>query len=346
MTQQQLFDYLNAHYSMDELRILCFQLGIDHEQFDNRTKSVFARELVEYFVRRDKLWKLEDAALREPLGLAQKFQRFLGVGSRFTTRTARFAIVLVAVTAVTLIMLLWRDFAIVPDQNEFATQAAATSTEIALRATEASVSAEQTRQAALAISQAEETQFSISLTRTRNAALVSPTGTPTASVTPRCGEIADEFRVHWTPDNWGCASGPSTAETITWQEFERGSIFYWPGNGRIYVLFNSGAWEVLLDESSIAGSDLNCAPLFEATAPGLRQISWAWCTHDRIQSALGAPTSEQVPVTPVVQVFERGFMMRFDPIELEVSRLSLENTISDENGGRILLVHPDIRWTG
>lgn len=45
-----LYENLQHAFSLDELRILCFELGVDHENFSSRKESI-AREIVEYFER-------------------------------------------------------------------------------------------------------------------------------------------------------------------------------------------------------------------------------------------------------------------------------------------------------
>ena len=62
----QLFEKLRAHFNIVELETLCFLLGINHEEVANRqTLSVFARSLIEYCDRHNKLPSLIDACRKE-----------------------------------------------------------------------------------------------------------------------------------------------------------------------------------------------------------------------------------------------------------------------------------------
>ena len=65
-----LSNQLAETYNNDELRELCFHLGIYHELFAQRTKQEMARELVTYLDRRNRIPDLilkckEERPLRE-----------------------------------------------------------------------------------------------------------------------------------------------------------------------------------------------------------------------------------------------------------------------------------------
>ena len=61
---QTIHDVLGKRFDLDELRDLCFRLNVDHEEVRGNTKSAFARELVTYMERRNRLPELVDAIRR------------------------------------------------------------------------------------------------------------------------------------------------------------------------------------------------------------------------------------------------------------------------------------------
>ena len=68
-----LNDFIIQHFSMGEVRDLCFQLGLDSDDLDGSTRSEKARELVEYLRRRGRLADLHVLLKRlraEPYALA------------------------------------------------------------------------------------------------------------------------------------------------------------------------------------------------------------------------------------------------------------------------------------
>jgi hypothetical protein len=64
MDLPQLRDILVAYFNDNELRDLCFDLGIDYENLGGDAKSGKARELVDYCRRYDRLPDLEAACRR------------------------------------------------------------------------------------------------------------------------------------------------------------------------------------------------------------------------------------------------------------------------------------------
>ncbi|MBK9051884.1 MAG: hypothetical protein IPL78_13520 [Chloroflexi bacterium] len=65
MTEQTtFFSLLRTHFSPDELKTLCFTLGVDYDDLDTSRKSSLARELVEHCHRRGQLPQLE-ATIRQ-----------------------------------------------------------------------------------------------------------------------------------------------------------------------------------------------------------------------------------------------------------------------------------------
>ena len=64
MDLPQLRDLIVAHFNDNELRDLCFDLGVDYESLPGEGKAARARELVAYFQRRNRLAELEAACLR------------------------------------------------------------------------------------------------------------------------------------------------------------------------------------------------------------------------------------------------------------------------------------------
>ncbi|MFZ0545681.1 MAG: hypothetical protein WAM60_09600 [Candidatus Promineifilaceae bacterium] len=51
----QLREFLAKRFNLDELKTLCFDLGLDYEEFPRATMSEFTRELVAYFERHGKI---------------------------------------------------------------------------------------------------------------------------------------------------------------------------------------------------------------------------------------------------------------------------------------------------
>jgi hypothetical protein len=64
MDLPQLRDFIVAHFNDNELRDLCFDLGIDYESLPGEGKAAKARELTAYCQRRDRLAELEATCLR------------------------------------------------------------------------------------------------------------------------------------------------------------------------------------------------------------------------------------------------------------------------------------------
>jgi hypothetical protein len=64
MEQVRLRRILTAGFDMSELRVLCFDVGIDHEDLPGETKADMARELVAYCVRHGRISKLVETGRR------------------------------------------------------------------------------------------------------------------------------------------------------------------------------------------------------------------------------------------------------------------------------------------
>ncbi len=64
MDLPQLRDFLVSYFNDNELRDLCFDLGIDYESLPGEGKAAKARELVDYCRRYDRLSDLEAACQR------------------------------------------------------------------------------------------------------------------------------------------------------------------------------------------------------------------------------------------------------------------------------------------
>lgn len=58
---QRLFQALNARFDREELRTLCFELGVDFDSLPGEGRSAKARELVAYMNRRGELARLRSA---------------------------------------------------------------------------------------------------------------------------------------------------------------------------------------------------------------------------------------------------------------------------------------------
>lgn len=60
-----LLDQLMAAFDMKELQVLAFKLGVNTEDIAGETVSEFAKGLIEYFERRDRLYVLVDYCQRQ-----------------------------------------------------------------------------------------------------------------------------------------------------------------------------------------------------------------------------------------------------------------------------------------
>ena len=60
----RLLELLTTHFSIDELSLLAFDLGIDADELDRSSKSMKAISLIRYCQRRDLTAQLKAAILR------------------------------------------------------------------------------------------------------------------------------------------------------------------------------------------------------------------------------------------------------------------------------------------
>lgn len=63
---QQLRNFLDQRYSIEELRDLCFGLEVDPEDIGGRTKGGLIRELILYLRRRNRLNSLLELLREDP----------------------------------------------------------------------------------------------------------------------------------------------------------------------------------------------------------------------------------------------------------------------------------------
>ncbi len=61
----KLREFISERFSLDELKTLCFDLGLDYEEFPHATKSEFSRELIVYFQRHNKMGCLVAELIRQ-----------------------------------------------------------------------------------------------------------------------------------------------------------------------------------------------------------------------------------------------------------------------------------------
>jgi hypothetical protein len=57
----QIFEVLRDRFSLDALKTLCFNLGMNYEELPGQTLSAKARELVRFFQQRNQLDQLQEA---------------------------------------------------------------------------------------------------------------------------------------------------------------------------------------------------------------------------------------------------------------------------------------------
>ena len=91
----KLYEFILAHYSMSELKDLCFYLGVVYDDLDGEARKDKARELVEYMARRRRLDDLravlgqqrpEQLAEAFPAPAVETFRRNVSTPTRFTRR--------------------------------------------------------------------------------------------------------------------------------------------------------------------------------------------------------------------------------------------------------------------
>ena len=73
MKWAQLALQIDQHFNEEEMRSLCFDLGLDYESLGGRGKSANARELVSYFQQNGRYQNLHDPTNKQspPHSLAQ-----------------------------------------------------------------------------------------------------------------------------------------------------------------------------------------------------------------------------------------------------------------------------------
>lgn len=61
----KLREFISERFNLDELKTLCFDLGLDYEEFPHATKSEFSRELIVHFQRHNKMGCLVAELIRQ-----------------------------------------------------------------------------------------------------------------------------------------------------------------------------------------------------------------------------------------------------------------------------------------
>ena len=91
----KLYEFILAHYSMSELKDLCFYLGVVYDDLDGEARKDKARELVEYMARRRRLDDLravlgqqrpEQYGAAFPMPAVETFRRNVSTPTRSTRR--------------------------------------------------------------------------------------------------------------------------------------------------------------------------------------------------------------------------------------------------------------------
>ena len=149
-----------------------------------------------------------------------------------------------------------------------------------------------------------------------------PTPTPTAIPTPTLAcalEPVGEFREAWRSEV-GCPEDEEEVIWCAWQEFQNGYMLWRADTSKIYVFYLEGAdeghWEVY-DDTWAGGKDIDPDII---PPPGRAQpkrgFGFLW------REQLGGPKSdigwalmEEEGLCAVIQPFEKGVMVRYNPEE-------------------------------
>ncbi|MCA1669312.1 MAG: hypothetical protein LC793_18335 [Thermomicrobia bacterium] len=109
----------------------------------------------------------------------------------------------------------------------------------------------------------------------------------------------------------GAATGTAYDETLTFQPFENGFMFYMKSERVIYVLSKTGV------QLSVYADTWNEGDPNGALTPGPRPDTYApkrgfgkvWREHSVVQQAIGYATTDEQPYTGKVQFFARGLLI-------------------------------------
>lgn len=73
INRKDLRQFVTKRFSIDELKIICFDLGIDYEEF-SRNKSMFVVEMVGLLIRNEALHLLEEWLIQENISYDALYQ--------------------------------------------------------------------------------------------------------------------------------------------------------------------------------------------------------------------------------------------------------------------------------
>ena len=130
----------------------------------------------------------------------------------------------------------------------------------------------------------------------------------------------------------GAATGTAYDETLTYQPFENGSMFFMKSSRVIYVLNKTGVQLSVYPDTWNEGDpngDLTPGPRPNTFAPK-RGFGKVWRENPVVQQALGYATADEQPSTNKVQFFERGVLID-DPANSLVWALNVVANVWDNS---------------
>jgi hypothetical protein len=92
------------------------------------------------------------------------------------------------------------------------------------------------------------------------------------------------------------------------ESFQRGRMLWRKDDGKIYVLYNHGAWESYTDLWHEGDPSYSCGT--ETTPPTpIRGFGKIWCTYPAVRDGLGEATATEVGKYGTVQSFTGGQLL-------------------------------------
>lgn len=159
----------------------------------------------------------------------------------------------------------------------------------------------------------------ITVTRTPTASVTpTPTATLSPTVTPTSATVCtqgvdDRLAPLFDKDQLGCALDPSATVWAAWQPFERGAMLWRSDTDRAYVFYSDGWW-FPVDERWDGAPSVDRGNPPEGRQAPIRGFGYVWSRSDTIFSRLGWATDQERGFCALVQNFDKGFLLRSDPV--------------------------------
>lgn len=136
-----------------------------------------------------------------------------------------------------------------------------------------------------------------------------PTETPQPTATPCAVAVHGGFSGIWAAaeERLGCPVQPAGVNQWVGEEaFERGRMFWRNENQKIYVLYQTGAWQRFDDTwNEHSDPEFTCGPAESPPTPK-RGFGKLWCTRADVRSGLGQAVEEEHGEWVTVQDFVGG----------------------------------------